>query len=193
MDYFSTVIDRVNDDRLRVYLYNFPAMSQVPLGLKVVEALLRRFPRQVAGMKDSSGEWDSTRGYISNFASEGFEVFAGTEMLLRDTVLAGGAGCISATANVNPRALADLYVACVRGGGEAENAAARNVRAIFQAYPLIAAMKRVIADARPVLDWSLVRPPLLPLTRAQGDRLAAALSAIGFDPKRQIPTADAVQ
>lgn len=190
--YFSRVIDRVNDDRLRVYLYNFPAMSQVPISLGVVQALLRRYPTQVAGMKDSSGDWESTRGYIEHFARDGFEVFAGTEMLLRDTVLAGGAGCISATANVNPRALADLYVACVRGGGEKENDAARNVRTVFQGYPLIAAMKQVIADARAEPDWSIVRPPLLPLTAGQGKALSAQLSAIGFDPQKHLPTARAV-
>jgi 4-hydroxy-tetrahydrodipicolinate synthase len=180
VDYFSRVIDGANDDRLRVYLYNFPSMSQVPISRDVVEALLRRYPGIVLGIKDSSGDWESTNGYISSFSKDGFDVFAGTEMLMRDTVRAGGAGCISATANVNPRALADLYDASAKGEGEKEDQAARKVRTVFQAYPMIPAMKRVIADSRSEPDWSLVRPPLMVLSEARCEQLKAQLSAIEF-------------
>ncbi|KJK14742.1 dihydrodipicolinate synthetase [Burkholderiaceae bacterium 16] len=181
VQYFSKVIDDVGSDELRVYLYHFPATSQVPISLRVVEKLLAKYPRVVAGIKDSSGDWEGTRSYISNFSAQGFDVFPGTEMLLRRAILEGGAGCISATANVNPNALAALYLECVAGGGETADEDARRVRSVFQAYPLIAAMKRVIAGARANPNWSIVRPPLVSLSNSDYDRLGAQLLEAGFE------------
>ena len=59
-------------------------------------------------MKDSSGDWAYTESVIKVLAPEGFRVYAGSEVFLMRTMRAGGVGCISATANVNPKAIATL-------------------------------------------------------------------------------------
>jgi 4-hydroxy-tetrahydrodipicolinate synthase len=59
-------------------------------------------------MKDSSGEWAATSAYISALAPSGFKVYCGSETFLLQTLRAGGAGCISATANINGPAIAHL-------------------------------------------------------------------------------------
>jgi len=59
-------------------------------------------------MKDSSGDWAYTESVIKKFAPYGFRVYAGSEDFLLRNLRAGGVGCISATANVNPKAISEL-------------------------------------------------------------------------------------
>ena len=98
----------MGDARLRVYLYHIPQVSRVPIGLALIDRLLQRFPGTVAGIKDSSGDWNNTRAMLERFQPRGFDVYSGSETFLLATLRAGGAGCISATANVNPAAIAQL-------------------------------------------------------------------------------------
>ncbi len=105
---YAEVIERVGDARLRVYLYHIPQVSRVPIGLALIDRLLQRYPGTVAGIKDSSGDWNNTQAMLERFQPRGFDVFSGSETFLLATLRAGGAGCISATANVNPAAIAQL-------------------------------------------------------------------------------------
>src|SRR5690625_144161 len=105
--YFSEVIERVASAALRVYLYHIPPVSQVPLSLALVERLLKAYPDTIAGIKDSSGDWSNTQALIEAFGEE-IDIYAGSEHFLLQNLRAGGAGCISATANVNPGPIAAL-------------------------------------------------------------------------------------
>ena len=79
---FCEIIERVGDTRLRIYLYNIPPVSQVPITVALIERLLKSFPGIIAGAKDSSGDWDNTQAYLDNFAEHGFDVFPGAETFL---------------------------------------------------------------------------------------------------------------
>ncbi len=79
--YFANVIERVGDERLRIYLYHIPPISQVPISLNLIEKLISEFPGIVVGIKDSSGDWEHTRQVIDRFAPAGFRVFPGSEKL----------------------------------------------------------------------------------------------------------------
>src|SRR2546428_6451908 len=71
-------IERVGEARLRVYLYHIPPVAQGPITLGLVERLLKAYPQQTAGMKDSGGEWNNTKAFLDAFARSGFDVFAGS-------------------------------------------------------------------------------------------------------------------
>jgi 4-hydroxy-tetrahydrodipicolinate synthase len=103
---FSEIIERVGDSRLKVYLYHIPPVAQVPISLALIERLLAAYPDTVVGIKDSSGDWSNTEAMLNAFP--GFQVFAGSETFLLRNMRGGGAGCISATANINPAAIAGL-------------------------------------------------------------------------------------
>src|SRR6266536_5955161 len=107
--YFSEVVQRVGDARLRIYLYHIPPVAIVGITLRLVERLLKSYPNAIAGMKDSSGDWNNTKTFLDAFARDGFDVFVGSESFLLANMRNGGAGTISATANVNPRAIHELY------------------------------------------------------------------------------------
>src|SRR2546421_941722 len=107
--YFSEVVQRVGDARLRIYLYHIAPVAMVGITVGLVERLLKSYPNAIAGMKDSSGDWNNTRIFLDVFAQSGFDVFVGSESFLLANMRSGGAGCISATANVNPAAVHKLY------------------------------------------------------------------------------------
>ena len=191
--YFSEVVQRVGDTRLKIYLYHIPPVAIVGVTPKLVERLLKAYPNAIAGMKDSSGDWNNTKTFLDAFASDGFDVFVGSESFLLANMRNGGAGTISATANVNPAAIHKLYVDLVRSR-TGDNAAAQAdldyqhqrlniVRQVFsnRKFPsMIAALKQAIAIYADDPAWTTVRPPLVEFTSEQAKTLAADLKAIGF-------------
>jgi 4-hydroxy-tetrahydrodipicolinate synthase len=177
---YSEVIERVGDARLRIYLYHIPQVSQVPLGLALIERLLARYPGTIAGVKDSSGDFDNTRAMLERFQPRGFDVFSGSESFLLATLRAGGAGCISAIANVNPAPIARLVREWQASDADAQQAALDRVRAIYQSLPMLPALKATIAQFSRDDAWTAVRPPLVALAPSQRTQLRDALHALGF-------------
>lgn len=177
---YAEVIERVGDDRLRVYLYHIPPVSQVPLSLALIERLLKAYPQSIAGVKDSSGDWNNTKAMLDAFAAQGFDVFAGSEVFLLANLREGGKGCISATANVNPAAIAALHAHWRDADADQRQARLDAVRAAFQKRPMIAAMKAAIAHWSDDPAWATVRPPLTELAPAATDALVEELQALDF-------------
>jgi len=165
---------------LRIYLYHIPQVSQVPLSLDLIERLLAAYPRVIAGVKDSSGDWDNTRAMLERFQPQGFDVFAGSENFLLATLRAGGAGCITATANVNPAPIVDLYRHWQSADAAARQKALDATRAAFAQFPMIPALKAAIGIFTNDPAWNTVRPPLVALTAAQCDALADSLRPLRF-------------
>src|SRR5438876_6400954 len=100
--YFSEVVQRVGDALLRIYLYHIPPVAIVGITPKLVERLLKAYPTAIAGMKDSSGDWNNTKTFLDAFAETAsaariFDVFVGSETFLLANMRNGGAGTISAT------------------------------------------------------------------------------------------------
>jgi len=178
---FAEVIERVGDQRLRVYLYHIPPVAQVPIALPLIERLLKAYPDSVAGMKDSSGDWSNTKAVLDAFAPAGFDVFPGSETFLLAGMRGGGVGCISATANVNPGPIARLAATWKDADAEAQQGRLDEIRTIMQGYVMIPALKAAIAHWGGDAGWSAVRPPLVELDAAQASALVAQLRANGFD------------
>src|SRR5260221_3507434 len=76
---FAEVIERVCDARLQLYLYHIPPVSQVPITLPLIERLLKSFPGTVAGVKDSSGDWNNPTTMLDALPTARFDAFAGDE------------------------------------------------------------------------------------------------------------------
>jgi 4-hydroxy-tetrahydrodipicolinate synthase len=155
---FAQAIDKTGEGRLRVYLYHIPQVSQVGIPLRLIERLLKAYPGVVTGIKDSSLELENTRAMLRAFP--GFEVFVGTERFLLATLREGGAGCITATANVNATAISRAF----RERTEERQREIDVVREAFERLPLIAARKETIARRTGDARWRAVRPPLVELS-----------------------------
>src|SRR5256886_17511394 len=143
--YFSEVVQRVGDTRLRIYLYHIPPVATVGITVGLVERLLKSYPNAIAGMKDSSGDWNNTRIFLDAFAKSGFDVFVGSESFLLANMRNGGVGAISATANVNPAAIHKLYTDWKNADADDQQARLTVVRDVFERrQPMIAALKQAI-------------------------------------------------
>ena len=178
---FAEVIERVAEPRLRVYLYHIPPVAQVPITLGLVERLLKKYPGTVAGMKDSSGDWNNTRAFLDAYAKDGFDVFPGAETFLLQGLRHGARGCISATANTNPGPIARLFETWRNADADAQQAKLDAIRQTFAKYPMIPALKAAIAHWSGVAEWATVRPPLVALTKEQSASLVKDLEERSFD------------
>jgi len=178
--FFSEVVQRVGDDRLRVYLYHIPPVSAVPITHKLVERLMKAYPKQIAGMKDSADDWAHTKSMIDAFAKDGFDVFSGNEKPLIENLKAGGVGVISATANINPGKIAETYKKYATPEGEKLQSWINDVRGVMQGYVMIPALKYVVAHYGSDAAWTPVRPPLVETAEAQGRDMIAKLDKLGF-------------
>jgi 4-hydroxy-tetrahydrodipicolinate synthase len=177
---YAAIVDAVADARLRIYLYHIPQVSQVPLSLALIERLVTAYPENIVGVKDSSGNWNNTKAMLDRFAARGFDVFVGSETYLLENMRHGGKGCISATANVNPAAIRALYAGWQGAYAEALQGDLDGIRAAFQHFPLIPALKQAIAHWRRDPEWLRVRPPLVELGATEAGALIDDLEARGF-------------
>ncbi|HEY7944326.1 MAG TPA: dihydrodipicolinate synthase family protein [Casimicrobiaceae bacterium] len=177
---YAEVIQRVADSRLRIYLYHIPQVSQVPISLALIERLLDAYPDVIAGIKDSSGDWSNTQAMLERFQPRGFDVFAGSESFLLATLRGGGAGCITATGNVNPAPIAQLYRSWRQADADAQQKALDAVRNAFQKLPMIPALKAAVLHYSGDNGFAAVRPPLVKLSVQQREQLVASLQALGF-------------
>lgn len=176
---YDWVIDGVGTDDFRLVLYHIPQVSGVPITPELVDLVGARHPKTLAGIKDSTGDWDHSKMLIERFSD--LAVFPGAENLVAVGLEAGGAGCISAGCNINASAIRSLYDAALAGENVTErHADVERVRLILQRYDLIPAMKQMIADAKNDPGWTRLRPPLMPLDEADAKALKADLRDLDF-------------
>lgn len=178
---FAELVERVGDDRLRVYLYHIPPVAQVGIGAALVERLLSAYPGAIAGMKDSSGDLANTKRMLERFAPRGFDVFVGSERFLLESMRGGGVGCITATGNVNPGAIDRLFRAW--SGPEADRLQdeVNAIRGALEKVPVIPALKAIVAHHARDPAWEVLRPPLVALAPPQRAALLAELGGLGFE------------
>lgn len=179
-DYFAEVIERVDAPGLRIVLYHFPRLTGVPITAGLIELLLARYPQTVVGVKDSGGDWDNTGMLIERFPT--MAIFPGSETFLLQGLRAGGAGCITATANVNAAAIRPIYDAFTSDSGAAgglqETASA--ARKVIESRAMVPALKHIVATRRNDPAWAVARPPLQALGADAGATLLADLAALEF-------------
>ena len=93
----------------------------------------------------------------------------------------GAAGCISATANVNPAAIDQLYQEWRNADADQQQEALNVVRKTVGQYVMIPALKQAIAHYADDPEWTTVRPPLTELTATQAAHVIAGLEQLGFN------------
>ena len=179
--YFASLIERVANDSWKLYLYHIPPIAIVPFSFSLIEKLIAHYPEIVAGIKDSSGDFEHTKELIKRFARPGFDVFPGNESTLLAALRMGAAGCIPGTANVYARLLQTIFRARQTAEAEEHQSLVSKCRQVILGYPLIPALKAIISRMRVDLAWKNVQPPLSPLPEFELEGLLEKLTAAGFD------------
>lgn len=172
--YFAKLIETIGPDA-RIFLYHIPPIAVVGIPPSLAARLHADFPEQVVGIKDSSGDWENTRELLS---IDNMIVYPGSELPLLEAIALGAPGCISATANINATAIAEVIDLVSQGdttGAEALHEDVKRLRMLIQELGPIPAQKRLLAIASGDARWATVRPPLTAMTAEAGDDLADTL------------------
>ena len=172
--YFDQLVGAIGDDA-RIFLYHIPPIAVVGIPPDLAARLHETFPKNIIGIKDSSGDFDNTRQL---FEIEGLVVYPGSELPLIEVLDLGGPGCISATANLNARNIAEVVKLYDAGDIEAARSLQdvnRRFRLTVEKHGPIPAQKRLLANSSGDRRWANVRPPLTALPGAGGEVLAELL------------------
>ena len=161
--YFVQLIETMNRDDLKICMYHIPPLAGIGFTPDLAGRLARNFPEIIVAYKDSSGDFENTKKVIE--AAPGIAVFPGSETFLRAGMENGGVGCISATCNVNPagiRNVFDVITGAKDGNLDPLNNEMKTFRKHLENYGPIPAMKGLLAEKRGDSRWRNVRPPILP-------------------------------
>jgi 4-hydroxy-tetrahydrodipicolinate synthase len=174
-DYYSRIIEALGDNRLHLYLYHIPQVTMVPISHALVARLRDKFGRIIAGIKDSSGNFESAKSYVG---PEDFDVYPSTESVLTEGLAAGCAGVISGSTNISAALARDVLHAT---GAEREALQARltDFRQTIQKFPLIPAVKQVHAWRTNDTGWLRMLPPLRGLSVEQAAVLKREMERLG--------------
>ncbi|WP_421723109.1 dihydrodipicolinate synthase family protein [Bauldia sp.] len=162
--FVAAMIDQLGADVPPIMLYHIPQMATFGWSPDLIGRLVAAYPEVIVGIKDSAGKAEDTLALIRDFPD--LAVFPGAEVYLLSALRAGGAGCISATANINAtgiRALIDHWQDAEADGRQADLLV---VRKAFERHGMIPALKVALAERYGDPQWRAVRPPLLPLDDA---------------------------
>lgn len=157
---------------LPLYLYNFPALSGIAWTLPLLARIVDVFGLRVAGLKDSSGDLPYAREAAG--LRPGFAVFPSNEATLLEARAGAFAGCISATANINPALCARAW----REGDSAALADAVAVRRLFDGRQLVPTIKAVLAFLHDDPTLAAVAPPLTEASAADLRTVGGACAAL---------------
>lgn len=154
MAYIESIMNATAQQPIPIYLYHFPSMSGLPWHVGLIKRLLDAHGSRIAGLKDSSGDMAYARSAAA--ISPEFAVFPSTEACLIEARQGAFAGCISATANLNP----DLCAAAWRSGDSTALDAAVAIRKLFDGKALVSGVKSLLAHIHGDPALARVKPPL---------------------------------
>lgn len=174
--YIDAIVKATTAEPVPLYLYHFPAQSGLPWHLELVKRLLSAHGGRLAGLKDSSGDMAYARSIAA--ISKDFDVFPSNEACLIDARNGAFAGCISATANVNP----DLCGKAWQAGDAAALEAAVAIRKLFDGKALVSGVKSLLAHIHGDAELARVRAPLAAFPAA--DRVAVNAGYDGVRAKK---------
>jgi 4-hydroxy-tetrahydrodipicolinate synthase len=174
--YIEAIVAASAGKPIPLYLYHFPSQSGLPWHPKLVRRLLDAFAARIVGLKDSSGDMAYAREVAA--ISKSFAVFPSTEAVLLEARGGAFAGCISATANLNP----DLCQGAWSKGDSGALDAAVTIRKLFDGKALVSGVKALLAHIHADPALARVKPPLAPFAAA--DRVAVIAGYDGVRKKR---------
>jgi 4-hydroxy-tetrahydrodipicolinate synthase len=170
--YIETLVKATAQQPIPIYLYHFPAMSGLPWHVALIKRLLEAFPARIVGLKDSSGDMAYARSAAA--ISKDFAVFPSTEAALIEARGGAFAGCISATANLNP----DLCARAWAQGDMAALDAAVAIRKLFDGKALVSGVKALLGHIHGDPALARVKPPLAAFSAADRAVVFAGYDAV---------------
>ena len=185
--YYSELISSVDDSRLRIIFYNFPKLSGYNFSTEILQEFKERFGDIAAGIKDSSGNWENMLSITNNVPD--FMVYSGTETLLLNILREGGAGCITASANLLAPECQLVYQAWRNDQQDTAEQVQKELnvlRKALESYPFVSELKGLMKEHTGSEHREQMLPPFNPLLTSQVRELSEKINDLGLNLRQRI-------
>ena len=172
INYFRKIIETVGSSDFHYLLYNIPQTTSVVLNFNIIETLLKLYPNNIVGIKDSSGNIDSMLKTVKYF--QDLALFCGHDSLALKIYKRGGAGAITAGTNIAGRLLS-FIINNINKEKEIEDfnsyqALLEKIRETITLEEPISVMKAYFSIINKNPDWNKVMPPLKSLDNPSNNK-----------------------
>jgi 4-hydroxy-tetrahydrodipicolinate synthase len=170
VEFYSRLIDAVPNSK--IVLYNFEKLCGYKFSIECVEELVKKFPNQIVGVKDSS------YNLYENLKIDNFSVLPGSELKLLKGLELGCAGIITATCNVTAALSRKVYEDFIDKKKQTANEILCNVRNVFDQFNLISGLHSFMTDEDKI--YKNVLPPICLLSEKNKQQLTEDLNKLNF-------------
>ncbi len=173
IEFYKKIIESIPE--CKIILYNFEKLSGYKFSIECVKELVKKFPNQIVGIKDSS------YNLYENLKLENFSVFPGSELKLLKGLKLGCSGIITATCNVTAEISRKVYDDFLSGKEQLHNQKLCDVRSAFDKYNLISGLHSFFSQENEI--YKNILPPLSLLNKNDEKDLLKALKDLNFKNK----------
>mgnify|MGYP001217003680 FL=1 len=173
ISFYTKIVEAIPE--CEIILYNFEKLCGYKFSLECVQELVRRFPKQIIGVKDSS------YNLFENLKLENFSILPGSESKLFKGLQLGCSGIITATCNVTCGLARQVYDDYLNGNKQTVNQKLCDVRNTFEKYNLISGLHSYFSKSKKY--YKNVLPPLSILNSKDEKDLIENLEKFNFSLK----------
>ena len=168
--FYSKIVEAAPNSK--IVLYNFEKLCGYKFSLECVKELVKKFPEQIIGIKDSS------YNIYKDLKLKDFSILPGSETKLVEGLELGCSGIITATCNVTAELSRRVYDDFVLKKVQTENKKLISVRSAFDKYNLISGLHSYCAKENDI--FRNVLPPLRLLSKENEKELFENLKSLNF-------------
>jgi len=175
--YYRNVIEQTGDNNFKFLLYNIPQYSGVTINFNIIENLIKLYPNNIVGLKDSTGNMGDMLKTIKYFND--FAVFCGNGAMALHTTRRGGAGAITGDANISAKLLS-FIIHNFKREKEIDNfddlkILMEKIRSVLNSHEQISLLKAYFSIADNIEEWNNVMPPLKRIDNPSNNKQVTAL------------------
>ena len=171
--FYSKIVETLPESE--IILYNFEKLCGYRFSIKCIEELVRRFPNQIVGVKDSS------YNLFEKLKLENFSILPGSELKLLKGLELGCSGIITATCNVTAYLSRKVYDDFFSNNKQSNNKKLCDIRSAFDNYNLISGLHTFYSQENKIYENLL--PPLRLLNENEKENLMSKLKNLNFNIK----------
>ncbi len=191
IEFYRRVVEEVGDSDLKYILYNIPQVSGVSIGFEVIEQLIKLYPNNIVGIKESSGNLDNMLKIAKYFND--FSLFSGSDSLALKVCRSGGTGAITATSNISGKLLSYI-VNNYKKESNIENfqlfqKLQEQIRETAVTHEPISALKTFLSVKNNEEKWNRINPPLTAISNANSHKTVIGLLALIKKMEELLPSA----
>tara|TARA_Y100000817_G_C16665312_1_gene459030 strand:- start:181 stop:759 length:579 start_codon:yes stop_codon:yes gene_type:complete len=176
-NFYKNIVKSVPESK--IILYNFSKLSGYAFTPEITKKLIKDFPKNIIGMKDSTGNlWE-------NFKAKNFSMFVGSEKKLLNGLKVGAAGCISATTNVTGTLAKKVFDDFNKNGESKDDTKLKALRTVFDdTGNLVSALHTLKSEENKA--FANLLPPLELLSEDKKKEMLKKLKDLNFLPNKNI-------